>query len=125
MTRVEIEAFAARWAASWNAGEVEKVLAHFHDDIVFTSPTAVEVVGTPTVHGKDALRAYWVAALRRSGALHFTVNHVFWDAERREVAIVYTSEIAGRQKRIAEHLRFDARGFVVAAEVFHGVTGPS
>lgn len=125
MKRVEIEAFAARWAASWNVGEVEKVPAHFHDDIVFTSPTALEVVGSPAMHGKDALRAYWVAALLRSGALHFTVKHVLWDPERREVAIVYTSEIDGRKKRIAEHLRFDTSGLVVAAEVFHGVSGQS
>ena len=30
--------FAARWAAAWNRRDVEAVLAHFHDDVVFTSP---------------------------------------------------------------------------------------
>lgn len=123
MTHEEIEAFAQRWAESWNAGDVEQVLEHFHQEIVFTSPTALEVVGSATVRGKEALRAYWTTALQRVGTLHFTVEHILWDPARRELAIIYTSEIGGKTRRVSENLRFDENEKVVAAEVFHGVTG--
>jgi ketosteroid isomerase-like protein len=123
MTRDEAEAFAAWWAERWNARDFEAVLERFHEDVVFTSPTALAVMGTPTVRGKEALRAYWTAAMGRIGSLHFTVDRVLWDAARRELAIVYTSAVDGTSKRVSENLTFDDDGRVVAAEVFHGVVG--
>src|SRR5262249_26177416 len=119
MTRSEAEHFAAEWARAWNARAVETVLEHFHPDVAFTSPTALAVVGAATVHGNDALRAYWTPALGRIGSLHFTVDRVLWDPERRELAILYTSQIDGKAKRVSENLIFDADGLVQAAEVFH------
>ncbi len=121
MTREDVEAFAAQWAEAWNARAIEQVLDHFHEDVVFSSPTALAVVGTPTVRGKEALRAYWVAALERIASLRFTVDRLVWDSQRRELAIIYTSEINGGTKRVSENLTFDGSGKVVAAEVFHGV----
>jgi SnoaL-like protein len=123
VTREEAERFAADWAEAWNARAIERVLEHFHADVAFTSPTALAVVGAATVRGKDALRAYWTKALERIGALHFTVDRVLWDPARRELAIVYTSQIDGNAKRVSENLTFDREGRVTSAEVFHGVTG--
>lgn len=123
MTRDISETFAAQWAEAWNRRAVEAVLKHFHEDVVFTSPTALAVVGSPVVRGKDALRAYWTAALARVGSLRFTVDHVLWDPVRRELAIIYTSDTDGKSKRVSENLTFNEHGEVVAAEVFHGVPG--
>ena len=114
--------FAARWAAAWNRRDVEAVLAHFHDDVVFTSPTALAVVGTPTVRGKAALRDYWNTAMERISLLRFHVDRVLWDAHTRELAIIYVGETNGQAKRMSENLRFDGEGRVVSAEVFHGVS---
>lgn len=125
MTRENAEIFAARWADAWNHRAVEEILEHFHEDIVFTSPTALAVVGSPAVRGKDALRAYWTAALGRISSIQFTMDHVLWDPARRELAIVYTSAIDGRTRRVSENLTFNEDGQVVAAEVFHGVPGPA
>jgi ketosteroid isomerase-like protein len=36
--------FAEDWLAAWNRHDVDAVLAHFHDDVVFTSPVAARVV---------------------------------------------------------------------------------
>jgi hypothetical protein len=122
MTSDEAETFAVEWAGAWNARELERVLTHFHDDVEFTSPTAVGVVGVPTVRGKGALRDYWTQALASRPSLVFTLDRVVWDAARRELAIVYTSEINGNRRRVSENLRFDNAGLVIAAEVFHGVS---
>jgi SnoaL-like domain len=122
MTRDEAEAFAVEWARAWNALQIERILILFHDDVEFTSPTALAVVGVPVVRGKAALRAYWTQALATRPSLHFTLDRVVWDAERRELAIIYTSEINGSRRRVSENLRFDEAGLVSVAEVFHGVT---
>lgn len=120
-SRDQLEAFALRWAGFWNSGDVESVLQHFHSEIVFTSPTALEVVGSATVRGKDALRAYWTAALQRVGKLHFTVDRILWDPATRELAIIYTSVVQSRSRPMSENLKLDAAGLVVSAQVFHGV----
>ena len=72
-------AYSAAWAEAWNAHDIEAVLAHFHDDVVFTSPTAARVVPSSggVVRGKQALREYWTEGLRLVPDLHFTVERVF------------------------------------------------
>jgi ketosteroid isomerase-like protein len=119
--RESAEEFARQWAVSWNRRDIEAVLAHFHDDVVFTSPTALAVTGNAVVHGKAALRSYWTAAMSRIGSLHFTVERVLWDAQSRELAIVYRAAIDGKSRRVSENLEFDPQGKIVRAEVFHGV----
>ena len=121
MTGEHARAFADDWAAAWNELAVERVLAHFEENVSFTSPTALAVVGVPTVRGKQALREYWNKAVARIGSLRFTVDRVLWDASARELAIIYDSEIDGRKRRVSENLTFGADGLVVSAEVFHGV----
>jgi len=120
MTRDEARAFADEWAAAWNDRAVERVLSRFEDDVSFTSPTALAVVGVATVRGKQALRDYWNTALARIGSLRFAVDRVSWDPVSRELAIIYVSD-TGRKKRVSENLVFGANGLVVSAEVFHGV----
>ena len=123
MTSDDARTFAVRWAEAWNSRDIEAVLADFDENVVFSSPTALAVAGDGTEHGKEALRAYWTAALARVSSLRFIVTRVLWDPEQRELAIIYTSEINGTTKRVSENLTVDRTGRVVAAEVFHGVAG--
>ena len=113
--------FAAHWAEAWNRRDVEAVLRHFRDDVVFASPTALAVVGSAVVRGKSALRDYWNQALTKVTALQFTVDRIVWDGVRRELAIIYIEAINGRSRLVSENLSFDASGLVASAQVFHGV----
>jgi hypothetical protein len=65
--------------SAWNRHDVDAVLAHFHDDVVFTSPVAAELIsGTAgVVQGKAALREYWTTALATRPELHFEVLGVY------------------------------------------------
>jgi ketosteroid isomerase-like protein len=123
MTRDEAMTFANEWAAAWNSRDVERVLGSFSEDVAFTSPTALAVVGEGTVRGKAALRAYWTTAMERIGSLRFAIDRVLWDAAGRELAIVYVSNIDGRARRVSENLTFGPDGLVTSAEVFHGLAG--
>lgn len=65
--------FAQEWLAAWNDHDVERVLRHFADDVVFTSPLAAQLVpgSAGVVQGKAALRDYWQEGLRRGPDLRF------------------------------------------------------
>ncbi|MGB8329508.1 MAG: nuclear transport factor 2 family protein [Polyangiales bacterium] len=71
--------FAAEWIAAWNSHDVEKILAHYEDDLEYYSPMIPRVTGQTSacLCGKPAVRAYVTEALRRSPGLEFTLLHAF------------------------------------------------
>lgn len=71
--------FAREWEAAWNRRDVEAVLKHFHDDVVFTSPVAKRIgfAEDGVVKGKDALRRYWTMGLEKTPGLRFQVTAVY------------------------------------------------
>ena len=111
-------------AEAWNARDVETVLAHFRDDVVFRTPVADQMLGTPVLHGKAALRAYWEEALRRIAHLHFRVDRALWDPAQRELAVLYEAELDGRRTRAMERLRLDEDGRVEEADALYGAPIP-
>src|SRR5918998_975235 len=72
-------AFADGWVKAWNSHDLEKVLSHFADNVVFTSPVAAQVLNDSdgVIRGKAALRAYWAEGLRRIPRLRFEVVGVY------------------------------------------------
>lgn len=95
VAKIDGRAFADQWISEWNRRDVNAVLAHFSEDIVFTSPRASAVLGTPRVEGKHRLKEYWTAALSRIQTIHFALDYVIDSGDR--VGIVYTSEINGKK----------------------------
>src|SRR5579863_4178864 len=71
--------FAAQWAHDWNSHDLEALLSHFSDDVLWTSPVAAQIVegSDGVVRGKAALRAYYAEGLRRTPELHFEVVGVY------------------------------------------------
>ena len=124
MTRADVDAFVEAWVDAWNQRDIEAVLAHFADDVTFTSPVAAAITGDATVRGKDAVRAYWQTALERSTKLVFTLDRALWDAERRELAIVYERDADGARSRVCEILGLEDAGMVVRGEVMRGADLP-
>jgi ketosteroid isomerase-like protein len=109
MTVPDPATFGAAWAAAWNAHDLDALLAHFHDDVVFTSPVAAQIVpgSGGVVRGKDALRAYWTTALQSHSDLHFELDDVHLGIDA--IAIRYRNQ-AGRS--CMEIAVFDADGRV-------------
>ena len=109
--------FAERWVQAWNARDVEAVLAHYADDVVFTSPTAARVVpqSRGTVQGKEALRSYWTAPLQRNAGLHLTLVDVYAGVDT--IVVRYRTQLGAL---INEVLTF-ADGLVVVGHATHQV----
>ncbi len=95
--------FGMQWAAAWNARDVESVLQHFHEDVVFTSPVAAELLPETAgvLSGKPALRHYWTLALQRIPNLRFVVEGIYQGIDT--IVIVYRNQ---DEKLVSEVLRF-------------------
>lgn len=102
-------AYAEDWVRAWNAHDIEAVLRHFRDDVVFTSPVAARVLPETkgVVRGKPALREYWATALKTLPDLRFDMVGVY----RGESVLVvnYRNERGGL---VNEVLVFDSDGLV-------------
>lgn len=116
--RAWAEAFAADWIASWNAHDLDRILAHYADDVEMTSPLIAQrgFSASSKLQGKDAVRAYWRDGLARSPDLHFILKDVFSGVDA--IVIVYESVTAKRV--VAERIRFNADQLGVSAEALHG-----
>lgn len=56
---------AEDWVAAWNARDLERILSHYAEDVVFSSPTVVTRYGEPcgVLRGKSAMREHFCRGL--------------------------------------------------------------
>ena len=116
---MDARAFAEYWISEWNRKDVEGVLSHFSERVVFTSPRAKAIVGSSRVEGKSILREYWTKAIDQIQTIHFTLDYALSDGDR--VGIVYIAEIDGRRMRCVEFMVFGDDGLVREGEAMHGI----
>lgn len=83
--------FAAQWIGAWNRHDLDAILAHYAEDIVFCSPFAVKLLELPDgiVRGKEALRRYFATGLAAYPELHFSLRHVAVGVD--SVTLIYDS----------------------------------
>ncbi|CAN5725003.1 hypothetical protein BH23CHL2_BH23CHL2_21040 [soil metagenome] len=117
-----IERFVHEWIETWNANDLEGLLAHYTDDAVFDSPRAQALTGSARVEGKEALRDYWGAAIARASSRRFVFDRYIWDAERSELVVLYTNRVDGTSTRACEVFHFDEAGLVDRAEALYGAS---
>ena len=101
---MDAKAFATAWAQAWNRRDIEAVLESFHEDVLFSSPLAAELLPETggVLRGKPALRHYWTEALKRNPDLHFTVEAVHQGVTA--LVITYRNQ---RNVLVAEVLLFE------------------
>jgi hypothetical protein len=75
----DLEAFAREWIDAFNAHDLDRILAHYSDDVRLYSPRVKQVMGDPSgcVRGKGALRDYFAAGLARTPELRFSLGGVY------------------------------------------------
>jgi hypothetical protein len=83
LTREFARQFAKEWIEAWNRHDLEKILAHYSDDFVMSSPRIAIVVGVESgiLEGKGAIGEYWKRALELSPGLRFELISFFVGAD--------------------------------------------
>ena len=69
-------AIANEWIEAFNAHDLPRILTHYHDDVVLSSPIALRLTGRAQVEGKVALERYFDLGLQRAPHLKFTLIEV-------------------------------------------------
>jgi len=86
--------FAQDWVGAWNSHDLERILDHYDDDAVLTSPVALRLLnGDGTVRGEAALREYFLRGLQMFPDLHFELIDVLWGIET--IVVYYLNKVRG------------------------------
>ena len=83
--------FAKEWIDSWNSHDLERILAHYADDLEITTPMIKLTLGIDTgiLSGKENIRKYWESALKKIPDLFFELKEV--TSSINSIALCYKS----------------------------------
>ncbi len=83
------ESFAAEWVAAWNSRDIERIMQHYDDAVVFSSPFIIraKINEVGTIQGKAALRSYFEHALNANPDIHFDLKHIMVGA--KSINLIY------------------------------------
>jgi hypothetical protein len=97
--------FAEQWINDWNSHELERILAHYAEDVEITTPMLQLALGDPrgTLKGKAFIADYWQKALEKLPDLHFELYAVTQGIN--SVALYYKSVM---NRNAIEVMFFDA-----------------
>jgi ketosteroid isomerase-like protein len=70
--------FARQWIGGWNAHDLDLIIRHYSDDVIFSSPFVARIGAgaSGAVHGRAALLKYFRAALDKFPSLSFQLRAV-------------------------------------------------
>jgi ketosteroid isomerase-like protein len=86
--RAFAERFAKEWIEAWNAHDLDAILSHYADNVVFHSPRIALVMSEQIecVAGKPALARYWGKALASAADLHFAFERLYIGSDSLTIA---------------------------------------
>jgi len=90
------------WIESWNSHDLDRIMEHYSDDVVLTSPVAARILNDPNgaVHGKAALRAYFAKGLAFYPDLTFHLLDTLWGLH--SLVLYYTNQNGGKTAEFME-----------------------
>lgn len=100
-------ALAEDWIGAWNSHDLDRILAHYDDEVLLTSPVALKLLGGDgVIRDKAALRNYFSRGLQAYPDLRFDLIDVLWGTET--VVLYYVNNVRGT--KTAEVLLINSAG---------------
>jgi hypothetical protein len=109
LTEEQVRELADHWVKAWNSRDLDRIMAHYDDDVVLVSPVAATMLGDPAgkVSGKAAVRSYFERALSVYPNLRFDLLDVMWGLQ--SVVFYYTNQ---RGSKTGEYMEIGPSGKV-------------
>ena len=115
----EAEQIAREWLEAFNSRDLDRITAHYAEDVELTSPTVVRLLSYAdgTVRGKENLRAYFERGLAAYPQLQFDLVQVL--AGVNSVTVYYRND---RGMLVAEVMVLDSSGKIAKVMVHHATS---
>jgi hypothetical protein len=109
LTEDQARELAEHWVKAWNSHDLDRIMAHYADDVVLISPVAAKILGDPSgrVSGKTAVRAYFARGLDVYPNLRFELVDLMWGLE--SVVLYYVNQ---KGSKTGEYMEINPTGKV-------------
>ncbi|MDQ6735791.1 MAG: nuclear transport factor 2 family protein [Nitrospirota bacterium] len=116
ITQQQAESLARGWVEAWNRHDLDGIMAHYADDIVFSSPFVATLANEPTgtLRSAAAVRAYFRQGLAVYPDLRFELLDVLTGVT--SVTLYYRSV---KDKLAAEVMSLNANGVIGRVDVHY------
>jgi SnoaL-like domain len=103
--------FSQDWVDSWNSHDIARILSHYHEDFVMSSPKIAVITNEKSgvLHGKVKVAEYWTKALSLIPNLQFTLIKTFVGSDS---IILYYQGVSGLATEV---FFFNSEGVVIKA----------
>ena len=116
ITEQQAQTFANEWIESWNSHDLDRILTHYSDDFEITTPMIKTFLGieTGTLKGKQNIKEYWTAALKKLPNMHLELVDVVISID--SIALYYKTVM---EKMAIEVMFFDSSGKINKAIAYY------
>ena len=113
-TRRQAIRWAELWVSCWNEGDYDTLLSLYRDIARFERrPNGEAPSHDSTI---EAFKRHWAAVPFGIHSVRGDLERVSWDADTRELTIVYASDFGGTRLHGCDLITLDADGRVVLGE---------
>ena len=101
---------ARNWIEDWNSHDLDRIMSHYAEEIVFISPMVVKLLDNPTglLEGKSALRNYFDRGLSAYPELKFETIEILVGVNS---LVIYYRRV--KDLLAAEFMEINQQGLVI------------
>ncbi|MDB5117452.1 MAG: hypothetical protein JWQ79_2944 [Mucilaginibacter sp.] len=117
MIQLDYKAIALDWIAAWNRLDIDGIMSHYADDIIFYAPTVIKRwnIAEGKLAGKEKLRAHFLKGFELAPNLHFEFIDVLTGVDG--MTIIYKRETG---VLVADVVVLNQQGKGVLVKAYYG-----
>lgn len=106
----------ADWVDAWNCHDLDRIMAHYAEEIEFTAQTVVARWGKPDgkLIGKTELRRHFEKGLELAPSIHFEIDQILWSPNG--YAVLYHRE---NNNRVLDAVELNAENLAVKVTAYY------
>lgn len=107
MSNQSVTASVEAWISAWNSRDLEAIMSHYAEDVVFEAQTVAKRWNKPNgkLYGREELRKHFELGLQLAPQIHFTLEQIFLAPSG--YSVVYARE---NGNRVVDSVRLDSDG---------------
>jgi hypothetical protein len=113
----KLQQAAIQWVDDWNHRNIEQVMSHYSEEVLFYSPTVIRRWNQPKgiLVGKSAVERHFRKAMEEVPDIHFEFKSLLFGAE--SIILIYERETGNL---VADLVLFNAEGKINKVRTHYG-----
>jgi ketosteroid isomerase-like protein len=114
---MNLKEIALDWIDAWNKKDIDRIMSHYSEDIIFFAPTVIKRWGIidGRINGKEQLRKHFLKGFELAPNLHFEFIDLLTGVDG--ITIIYKRETGAM---VADVIQLDNNGKGKIVKAYYG-----